>query len=448
MEKGKGGLKREVGLIGLIAIAAGSVIGAGPMVLAGGASALCGPAVWLAYAIMAIPLVFVAISYAGVASAMPLEGGTYYYPSRIYSPFWGFLTGWARWLGYITPIAVTAIAFSDHIHTVAPLIPAGVLMVGFIGIFYILNVLGIKISTTAQTIMFGILVVGLLAFGFKGLTTLNPEFMTPLQPFGFSGTVKAAALIFFAYVGFTTAAELGEEVKNPAKTLPRGLVISILLCVFIYIIMSVAASGNLHWSEQAASATPIYDAGKVVFPVAGATIFLLIVLMAITTSQNAFQLACSRILLTMGRDRVIPQKFSSLNPRFGTPIWALSASVLIALIFIASGKGLVFACYTCNLNFLFSKAAVMVATILLPRNKPELYEKAPFKLKGAWNYVLPIIAIVVCVIFMALQEPMAIVWTIVWLAIGIGVWFARKSQLAKEGVKLEDLLKRMPEEME
>ncbi|MCK4402562.1 MAG: amino acid permease [Dehalococcoidia bacterium] len=448
MEKGKGGLKREVGLFGVIAFAAGSVIGAGPMVLAGGASALCGPAVWLAYIIIGIPLIIVAISYAGVASAMPVEGGTYYYPSRIYSPFWGFLSGWTRWLAYITPIAVTAIAFSDHIHTVAPVIPAVVLMVGFIGIFYILNVLGIKISSIAQVIMFSILVVGLLVFGFKGLTSINSEFMTPMQPFGFSGTVKAAALLFFAYVGFTMAAEIGEEVKNPGKNVPRGMVIGILLCVFVYVVMSVAASGNLIWSEQAASSTPIFDAGKVVLPAAAATIFLLVVIMAVSTSQNAFQLGCSRMLLTLGRDKVIPEKLSSVNPRFGTPIWALSASVLIALIFIASGKGLIFACYTCNLNFLFSYITVMVATIFLPRNKPDLYEKAPFKLKGAMNYVLPIIAIVVSIIFMALQEPMAMVWTAVWIAIGLGIYFVRKSQLAKVGVKLEDLLKRMPEEME
>ncbi len=226
---------------------------------------------------------------------------------------------------------------------------------------------------------------------------------------------------------------------------------NIALCFYIYYyvcIMSVAASGNLIWSEQAASSTPIFDAGKVVFPAAAATVFLLIVIMAVSTSQNAFQLGCSRMLLTLGRDKVIPQKLSSVNPRFGTPIWALGASVLVALIFIASGKGLIFACYTCNLNFLFSYITVMVATIFLPRNKPELYEKAPFKLKGAMNYVLPIIAIVVSIIFMALQEPMAMVWTAVWIAIGLGVYFVRKSQLAKVGVKLEDLLKRMPEEME
>lgn len=448
MEKGKGGLKREVGLFGVIAIAAGSVIGAGPMVLAGGASKLCGPAVWLAYLVIGIPLIIVAISYAGVASAMPLEGGTYYYPARVYSPFWGFLSGWARWLAYITPVAITAIAFSDHIHTVAPAIPSAALMLLFIGIFYILNVLGIKISATAQGIMFGILVAGLLTFSFKGLTSLNPELMTPMQPFGFSGTVHAAALLFFAYVGFTCAAEIGEEVKNPGKNVPRGMVIAIALCVFVYIVMSVAASGNLIWSEQAASSTPIYDATKVVMPAAAATVFLLIVIMALSTSQNAFQLASSRMVLSLGRDRGIPESLGSLNPRFGTPIWALSASVLVALIFVFSGKGLIFACYTSNLTFLFSYITVMVATILLPRKKPELYEKAPFKLKGATNYVLPIIAIVVSIIFMALQEPMAMVWTAVWMAIGIGVWFVRKSQLAKEGVKLEDLLKRMPKEME
>ena len=441
MEKEKRSFKREVGLFGVIAIAAGSVIGAGPMVLAGGASALTGPSVWLAYLVIGVPLIIVAISYAAVGSAMPKEGGTYYYPSRVYSPLVGFLSGWARWLAYITPVAITAIAFSDHIHTIAPALPAALLMVGFIAIFYILNVLGIKISAAAQAIMFSILVVGLLAFGLKGLTTLNPEYMKPLQPFGFSGVIKAAALLFFAYVGFTCAAEIGDEVKNPGKNVPRGMVIAIVICFVLYILMSISASGNLLWSVQATSTTPIYDAAKIVFPVAGSTIFLLVVMMALATSQNAFQIASSRMAATLGKDRAIPDRFGSLNKRFGTPIWALTATVVVALIFVFSGKGLIFACYTANLSFLFGYIAVMIATMLLPRNKPELYAKAPFKLKGVWNYILPIIAIVVSITFMALQEPMAMVWTAVWLAIGASIYFIRKKQLAKEGVKLEEILK-------
>ena len=441
MEKEKRSFKREVGLFGVIAIAAGSVIGAGPMVLAGGASALTGPSVWLAYLVIGVPLIIVAISYAAVGSAMPKEGGTYYYPSRVYSPLVGFLSGWARWLAYITPVAITAIAFSDHIHTIAPALPAALLMVGFIAIFYILNVLGIKISAAAQAIMFSILVVGLLAFGLKGLTTLNPEYMKPLQPFGFRGVIKAAALLFFAYVGFTCAAEIGDEVKNPGKNVPRGMVIAIVICFVLYILMSISASGNLLWSVQATSTTPIYDAAKIVFPVAGSTIFLLVVMMALATSQNAFQIASSRMAATLGKDRAIPDRFGSLNKRFGTPIWALTATVVVALIFVFSGKGLIFACYTANLSFLFGYIAVMIATMLLPRNKPELYAKAPFKLKGVWNYILPIIAIVVSITFMALQEPMAMVWTAVWLAIGASIYFIRKKQLAKEGVKLEEILK-------
>ena len=446
MKKGNNLLKRDVGLFGVIAIAAGSVIGAGPMVLAGGASALCGPAVWLAYLVIGIPLIIVAISYAAVGSAIPMEGGTYYYPSRVYSPFIGFLSGWTRWLAYITPVAITAIAFSDHIHTVVPMIPATVLMLSFIAFFYILNVLGIKISSRAQTIMFVILTVGLLTFGLKGLTSIKPEYMTPMQPFGFSGTIHAAALLFFAYVGFTCAAEIGDEVKNPGTNVPLGMVIAIVICFILYILMSISASGNLLWSEQALSSTPIYDAAKIVLPVGGSTIFLLVVMMALATSQNAFQIASSRMALTLGRDKAIPEGFGSLHQRYGTPVVALTATVVVALVFVFSGKGLVFACYTANLSFLFGYVAVMIATILLPKNKPELYAKAPFKLKGVWNYILPIIAIIVSIIFMALQEPLAMLRTLVWMAIGTVIYFIRKAQLAKDGVNLEDILRSIPEQ--
>jgi len=448
MEKGKGGLKREVALFGVIALAAGSVIGGGPFALAGPAAGLAGPAVWLGYIVIGLPLVAVALGYAHVASAMPLEGGSYYYPSRIYSPFWGFLSGWAIWLAYITPVALTAIVFTDHLGTVAPGIPKPLLMYGFIAIFYVLNVLGIKISSIAQIIMFVVLVAGILIFSFWGLPSIRSEYFSPMQPFGFSGTVKAAALLFFPYVGFTIAAELGEEVKNPSRNIPWGMTIAMLLCMLVYVFMSVVASGNLIWSAQAKSSTAIYDAAKVFMPELAAGLFLIIVVMAVATSQNAFQISASRVALTMGRDRAVPERLSSLNPRFGTPIWALTISVLIALIFILSEKGLVFIAYTSNVNWLFSFVVVLFAAIFMRRRKPELYEKAHFKFGGAWHYIVPLIGVAVSIFFIALQEPMALLWTAVWIVIGIGVYFIRKNQLAREGVKLEDLLRAMPKEIE
>ena len=448
MSHSKTGLKRDVGLFGVIALAAGAVIGGGPFVLAGPASALAGPAVWISYLIIGLPMIIVAVCYASIASAMPIEGGTYYYPSRVLSPFWGFLAGWSRWLAYITPLALTAFVFSDHIQTVAPGLSAPFLMVGFIAVFYILNVLGIKISSIAQMVMFGILVAGFLVFIGAGLPKVEAQNFSPMMPFGLSGAVKAAALLFFAYVGFTAAAEIGEEVKNPARNVPLGMILGLLAWIVLYVLMSITASGNLLWSEQANSSTPIYDAAKLVLPAVASTILLLIVVLAVSTSQNGFQLAASRIVMSLGRDRAVPERLSSVNSRFGTPVWGLTATVVIALVFVFSGKGLVFACYTSNLTFLFSYILVMVATMVLKTKKPELYENAPIKLKGSWRFVLPLVAIAVTVLFMALQEPEAMLWTAVWLIIGAIVFLVRRQQLAKEGVSLDKLMQRMPSEMD
>ncbi len=446
MSQSKSGLKRDVGLFGVVALAAGAVIGGGPFVLAGPASALAGPGVWLAYLIIGLPMITVAVSYASVASAIPIEGGTYFYPSRILTPFWGFLGGWARWLAYITPLALTAFVFSDHIQTVAPGIPAGLLMVGFIGFFYVLNVLGIKVSSTAQAIMFCILVGGFLVFIFAGLPKVNPANLTPVIPFGWDGAVKAAALLFFAYVGFDAAAEIGEEVKNPSRNVPWGIIIGLLICIALYVLMSVTASGTLPWTEQAKSSTPIYDAAKLVLPGVAATFLLLVVVMAVSTSQNGFQTAASRIVLSLGRDRAIPERLGSVNKRFGTPVWGLTASVIIALIFVFSGKGLVFAVYTSNLTFLFSYIPVMVSAMLLKTRRPELYEKAPIKLKGSLRFIVPIIAMIVSGIFMALQQPEAMLWSAVWIAVGAIIFFVRKKQLANEGIAMEELMSRIPKD--
>ena len=443
MSHSKSGLKRDVGLFGVIALAAGAVIGGGPFVLAGPASALAGPSVWLSYLVIGIPMIAVAVCYAAIASAMPIEGGTYYYPTRVLSPFWGFLAGWARWMAYITPLALTAFVFSDHIQTVAPNIPAAVLMVGFIGFFYLLNVLGIKISATAQMVMFGLLVAGFLIFIAAGLPKVEAANFSPAMPLGFSGVVRGAALLFFAYVGFTAAAEIGEEVKRPERNVPLGMILGLLICITLYVLMSIAASGTLNWEAQAATNTPIYDAAKLVLPGVATTFLLIIVLMAVSTSQNGFQLAASRIVMSLGRDRAIPERLSSVNSRFGTPVWGLTATVLIALIFVFSGKGLVFAVYTSNLTFLFSYIVVMVAVLVLKKRKPDLYENSPIKLKGAWQIILPVIAIIISVYFIALQEPTAMLWSAVWLVIGAIVFLVRKQQLAKEGVSLEALMQEM-----
>jgi len=443
MSHSKSGLKRDVGLFGVVALAAGSVIGGGPFVLAGPASALAGPSVWLSYLVIGLPMIAVAVCYAAIASAMPIEGGTYYYPSRVLSPFWGFLAGWARWLAYITPLALTAFVFSDHIQTVAPNLPAAVLMVGFIGFFYLLNVLGIKISATAQMVMFGLLVCGFLIFIVAGLPKVQAQNFSPAMPLGFSGVVRGAALLFFAYVGFTAAAEIGEEVKKPERNVPLGMILGLLACIVLYVLMSVAASGTLGWEAQASSSTPIYDAAKLVLPGVATTFLLVIVIMAVSTSQNGFQLAASRIVMSLGRDRAIPERLSSVNSRFGTPVWGLTATVLIALVFVFSGKGLVFACYTSNITFLFSYVVVMVAVMVLKKRKPELYEKSPIKLKGAWQIVLPVIAMAVSVYFIVLQEPEAMLWSAAWLAIGVVVFLVRKQQLAREGVSLTELMQRM-----
>jgi len=438
-----GHLKRDVGLFGVVALAAGSVIGGGPFVLAGPASALAGPSVWLSYLVIGLPMIAVAICYAAIASAMPIEGGTYYYPTRVLSPLWGFLAGWARWLAYITPLALTAFVFSDHIQTIAPNIPAAVLMVGFIGFFYLLNVLGIKISSTAQMVMFGLLVCGFIIFIIAGLPKVEAQNFSPAMPNGFDGVVRGAALLFFAYVGFTAAAEIGEEVKRPERNLPLGMILGLLACIVLYVLMSIAASGNLSWEAQAASSTPIYDAALLVLPGVASTFLLVIVVMAVSTSQNGFQLAASRIVMSLGRDRAIPERLSSINSRFGTPVWGLTATVLIALIFVFSGKGLVFACYTSNITFLFSYVVVMVAVMVLKKRKPELYEQSPIKLKGAWQIVLPVIAMAVSVYFIALQEPEAMLWSAAWIAIGAVVFLVRKQQLAKEGISLTDLMQEM-----
>jgi len=437
-------LRKELGLLEVISITSGSVIGAGIFVVTGLATKYSGNMIWLAYLLGGIPTFFTGLAFAVLAGAMPYEGGSLFYTTRFVSPFWGFLTAWGKWMGYIGPICITALAFPRYVSFLikVPILPVALLAVAA---FYILNYIGIKISGWVQDAMFVTLVGGMFAFILLGLPHVNTSLATaPDTPLGMYGVAYAAALAFFSYTGFGVAIEPGEEVKKPERNLPLGIIIGIFLVVAIYTLLSFVSVGVMPWREFAAAEAPVAEAAARFLPFSAAAFIAIVGILAILTSQNGFQIVGSRLLYAFARDGLIPRVLSKIHPRFRTPHLALSATVLIGIGLILSGKGIEFAAGVANIGFLASYALTCLAALNFARKHSERYEKAPFKLRKTLLYVVALAGFVSNIVFMALQSMDSWIFFIIWFIIGIGIYYYAKRSFESKGEKLEEALLKLP----
>jgi len=232
------------------AITAGIVISAGVFVITGAGAKYAGSLTWLAYAIGAIPVILVGFSTVYLNLMYPVEGGeSYVYPTRIVSKVAGFLSGWGMWLALIGPVAITAKAFVAYVNAL-PSMKMQLNIIGFAVIvtvgFFIINWIGIKTVSIVQNILFIFMVLGLLVYIGVGLPKIDPAHIRLGAPMGFSGIMKATSLLIFSYAGLTLAADLGEEAKNPAKTISWGIILGIIIPAVLYIFSAFESTAIIH----------------------------------------------------------------------------------------------------------------------------------------------------------------------------------------------------------
>ncbi len=237
------------------------MIGAGIFVVSGIATGIAGASVILAFVIAGVVALFNALSSAELASAIPLEGGTYEYARRLISPRVGFFTGWLFVSSKMLEAATVALAFGSYVavtlHVEARLIAiAAVLILTFI------NVVGIRASTNASIVMAVIKLAVLTGFSVLGVASVEPSHFEPFAPAGVQGLLSASALIFFAYTGYARIATLGEEVKEPQKTIPRAIILALVVSAAVYIAVTTIGIGLTGVEAFSTSDSPIATAAS------------------------------------------------------------------------------------------------------------------------------------------------------------------------------------------
>jgi APA family basic amino acid/polyamine antiporter len=442
------GLKRALGLPEVSFIAIGFTIGGGVFVFTGIVLRIAGPALPLAYALAVIPVFISMLPLAMLGAAIPATGGNYKYPSRMVSPGLAFVGVWTYALAtFFGQIPLYSLACARYAAVFMPGLPLELVAAGIITVFALINLLGVRLAAQFQALMVLILIAALLYFSAGGLARFDAANFAEFSVSGVKGVLLGTALLTFTYFGSNSVIELGGEIKNPGRVIPRAFMIAFPVVMILYLLLSIALVGAAPWREAAAADEPLLGAGKSFLSHAG---FLFFVsggaILALMTTLNAIFIVGTKSLLAMISDNLLPRSLGRINSRFGTAhllfliIWALS------LAGVFSGLPLeTFASYAA-LGGLMIFFPVLLASTRLPRRYPELYRQSGFRLKGVFLWFCPAVGFAMILFFGAailadLKSPLKIAFFVVFMLSGGLYYRLRKRFLLARGENLADLLK-------
>jgi basic amino acid/polyamine antiporter, APA family len=470
-------LKRALGAFDVTMLGIGAIIGAGIFATIGTAAAGdaarlgAGPALILSFVLTAIACGFAALCYAEFAAMVPISGSAYTYSYATLGELIAWIIGWDLIIEYAVGNVAVAISWANYFKTfvagfgvnipdwlttdyrTAARIPGlfesaphilgvpivfNLLAISIVAVITIVLVMGIRESATMNTGMVMLKLVVLAFFIFIGLKFVHPENWKPFAPNGWAGVQAGAAVVFFAYIGFDAVSTVAEEVKNPKRDLPIGIIGSLVICTVVYIIVAAVFTGiipfgtlrNMLATQQAEPLTlalQYANIGKWSTVAVGIVAFGSVI--AHTAVLLVFQMGQPRIFFSMARDGLLPKSFAKVHPKYRTP------HVTTIMTGVAVGVCSMFTSIDemvdlTNIGTLFAFILVCLGIIILRKREPD----RPRGFRTPWVPVIPILGIISC-LYLALGLPW-ITWVRFggWLVIGMVVYFMygyRRSKLHK-----------------
>ncbi len=421
-----GGLRRSVGALDLTALGIGAIIGTGIFVIIGEAIELSGPAIIVSFLLAGITCVFSALSYSELASSIPVAGSAYTYGYATLGELAAWILGWDLILEYGVSVAAVAVGWGGYLQDLLDSLfglavpdalagppgdggtfnlPAVALVLGVSALL----AYGVKESARANTGMVFFKVGILIFFIVVGLLSFDSGNLEPFAPQGIGGIESAAAIIFFAYIGFDAVSTTGEEANKPARDLPIAIIGSLAIATILYILVALTAVGLASQRELAGSDAPLTEAlrtGSGIGSWAG-DLLSLGALVAITSVVLTVMYGATRIIFTMARDGLFPRAFTKLNRRRVPARLTLGLGAFIAL--IAAFVPLSAIAELVSIGTLFAFLVVNLGVILLRHTQPDL----PRRFRVPFVPVLPGIGALLC-IYLMLQQP-----AVTWLRFGL-----------------------------
>jgi APA family basic amino acid/polyamine antiporter len=465
-------LKRDLSLPMAIFVIIGIVIGSSIWISPAAYLNETGPSIFIAYIIAVIPAIFIAFICAYIGSAIPVAGGTYVLNSRMSGKFIGFITAWMVILAVGAALAFLASAFGLFLSEIF-LIPNDftlifVILVGILILvgFYGLNLLNIKISGLVEiiiTIIGDILVM--LIFSFAAIPYFDPGNFDPLFPseLGVTPLLMASLTFFFSYIGFNAVLEIAGEIKNPKRTIPISLLISIPVLMILYTIQALMVAGIQPWNQEVETVTQII-LNKGIFPFGATIVITILIAVAIASTIHPTFLAYSRDILMASRDEIFPKKLAKVSKKHNTPSNSLTLLLVIGIVFLVifvpilgpmvgiGTAGVLLSAITAVATLIL-QIPLCISAILLSKRFPELHEKSGFKPSHTVLKIMGIGGAVISFIFVLLLFTDADAGLLIaliifpYLLIGTIFYIFRSRKLQKKGVDIEEKLQKFPEEI-
>jgi len=452
-EGGEYQLKRSLGALNLVSLGIGAIIGAGLFTLTGmAASENAGPAIVLSFVVAAIGCAFAGMCYSELASMIPVAGSAYTYAYATMGEFIAWIIGWdlvleyavasavvaVAWSGYVSsflqdigiiipprlaacPYDVITLADGSHVHGIAN-IPAMLIIV----IISVLLMLGIKESASVNDVIVIVKLAVVLTFIVVGFHYIKKANYVPFIPpntgnfgeFGISGIMRAAGIIFFAYIGFDTVSTAAQESRNPQKDIPRGIIGSLIICTVLYILFSFVLTGMLNYKSMRGDATPVATAIDLT-PYPWLKIMVKLgIIGGFTSVILVMLLGQSRIFYAMSRDGLLPKLFSDIHPQWRTP-WRSNLLFMVFVSFFAGFFPISKLGHMTSIGTLLAFIIVCAGVMVLRYTQPDL--PRPFRVPCF--PLFPFLGILVCLAMMTSLEADTWWRLVIWLAIGLIIYF-------------------------
>ena len=396
-EQSSGKFGRHLGLVGATNIGLGAMLGGGIYVISGTAAGMIGPALVLAYFFTGVLAMFTAVNYAEIASSIPKQGGGYTFAHDTVGGLPAFLTGWFLMIGNIVACGLYALAVA---HTLVVFIPDGtqhIALIAFviIAITFVTNIVSVKSVSGVLGILNIAQAIILFAFVALGLLFIDPANLTPLfaENAGLPAFMSTVSFIYISFVGFELVTSASEEIKEPAKNVPRAIFLTVAIGTGVYMAASLVIVGVVPFTVVAETFTPIADVFAVMLGPGALVLGLAGMAASNYAALNATFLSGARIVYSMGRDRFLPKSFDRVSEKLKTPIPALIL-VLILVSLFAMTADVVLVAQLSVFGYLIAQAIVNFSVVILRRKGLSV----PGTFKAPFFPVIPLVGFGICLL--------------------------------------------------
>ncbi len=411
-------LIRKLGGLDIFCIAAGAMISSGLFILPGIAFAKIGPAIIFAYILAGIAVLPAMFAKAELATAMPKAGGSYFFIERSMGGWAGTMGGIASWFSLSLKSAFALVGIGAFVTLINPNISEWeikFIAVGFCLFFTILNLISVEFTSKIQVFLVIMLIILLIIYIFRGFFFLDPHKYVSSKPFNVHSLFAVSGMVFISFGGLTKIASVAEEIKNPNKNIPYGMIAAFCVVLPLYALTIFVTVGLLSGNELANSLTPLSIGGSKMGGIIGGILMSLAGILAFVSTGNAGILAASRFTMAMSRDGLLPDFFSRVSNRFKTPYFSIifTGLFMMMIILFLNIESLVKVASTMQIIlFLF----VILSSIIMRESKIMSYKPAFISPLYPW---IQILGIIVYLFFLYDMGTVTILTTILFVLISL-----------------------------